>query len=156
MLLSYSRNYPRFMELESSLPYSQGDATYTLSWARSIQSTPSQAISLRPILILSFHLQQVPTNGIFPSGFHHWKLGIHLSSPTHVPRATCPAHICQFQLIVQIMSVEEFKSWSSSSCNFLQSPVISSLRPKQLPQNEFSPTRYLTYLLHAAESFFRS
>ena len=39
-----------------------------LSWARAIQFTLSQPISLRPILILSSHLRLGLPNGIFPSG----------------------------------------------------------------------------------------
>jgi hypothetical protein len=36
-----------------------------LSWARWIQSTPSQSISLKPILILSYQLRLVLPNGLF-------------------------------------------------------------------------------------------
>jgi hypothetical protein len=41
----------------------------SLSWARSIQSIPSQPISLRSILILSTHLRLGHPSGLFPSGF---------------------------------------------------------------------------------------
>jgi len=40
-----------------------------LYWTISIPSTSSQTISLRTILILSFHLLQGLSNGLFPSGF---------------------------------------------------------------------------------------
>ena len=59
--------------------------------------------------------------------FHHWNLFMHLSSPTHMPRAICPAHVSLLHMIARIMSVVEFLSRSSSSCNFLQSPVTRSL-----------------------------
>jgi hypothetical protein len=42
---------------------------WSLSWARSIQSTPSHPISIRPILILSTHLRLGLPSGHLPSGF---------------------------------------------------------------------------------------
>jgi hypothetical protein len=42
---------------------------WSLSWARCIQSTPSQPISLRPILILSSRLLLGLPTGFFLSGF---------------------------------------------------------------------------------------
>jgi hypothetical protein len=42
------------MELEGSLPCSQDRNTGPLSWAGLIQTTPSQLVSLRSILLLAF------------------------------------------------------------------------------------------------------
>jgi hypothetical protein len=42
---------------------------WSLSWAISIQSTPSLPISLRSILILSTHLRLGLPSGLFPSGY---------------------------------------------------------------------------------------
>jgi hypothetical protein len=42
---------------------------WPLYWARWIQSTSSQPISLIPILILSFHLRQDLSSVLLPSGF---------------------------------------------------------------------------------------
>jgi hypothetical protein len=42
---------------------------WSLSWARSIQSIPSQPISPRTILILSTYLRLGLPSGLFPSGF---------------------------------------------------------------------------------------
>jgi hypothetical protein len=52
-------------------------------------------------------------------------------------RATCPAHLILLDLICLLISGDEHKIWSYSFCNFLHSPVTSSLlRP--CPQNTLS------------------
>jgi hypothetical protein len=62
----------------------------SLSWARSIQSIPSQPISLRYILILSTHLRHGLPSGLFPYSFPANILYAFLFSAI---RATCPAHL---------------------------------------------------------------
>ena len=103
------------METESLLTSSQGDAT-SLSWALTTDF-------LKTHLILSFYLQLVPPNSIFPSGFTT------VTSVCTFPllHATCPAHVFLIHMIARIMSVVAFISWSSPSCNFLQSIVTRSL-----------------------------
>jgi hypothetical protein len=61
-----------------------------LSWARWIHSTPSHPISLRPILILSYHLRWGLPSGLFLSGFLTRILNAFLISPV---RVTYPAHL---------------------------------------------------------------
>ena len=59
----------------------------SLSWASSIQSMHQHLISLRSILILSFHLRLGIANGLFPSGSPTKTLYTPHLYPTH---ATAP------------------------------------------------------------------
>ena len=96
----------------------------SLSWANPIQSIYPHPTSWRSVLILSTHLRLGLPSGIFPSGFHTKILYNPLSSPI---RATCPAHLILFNFTTRTILGEEYKSFSSSLCNLLHSPVTSSL-----------------------------
>ena len=103
----------------------------SLSWASPIQSIYSHPTSWRPILILSTHLRLGLPSGLFPSGFPTNTLYTPLYSSIH---ATCPAHLILLDFITRTILCEEYKSFSSSLCNLLHSPITSSLLgPNILP-----------------------
>jgi hypothetical protein len=76
----------------------------SLSRARWIQSTLSQTISLRSILILPYNLRLGLPSGLFPSSFPtkilYTLLFYHM-------RATCPTYFIALDLIILIISDEE-------------------------------------------------
>jgi len=63
-------------------------------------------------------------SGIFLSGFPTTTLHAPLISPM---RATCPYHFILLDFITRIVLGKKNRSWSSTQCNFLQSPAASSL-----------------------------
>ena len=110
----------------------------SLSGASPIQSIFPHPTSWRSILILSTHLRQGFPSGLFPSSFPIKTLYTPLSSPIH---ATCPAYLILLDFITRTMLGEEYKSFSSSLCNLLHSPVTSSLLgPNILLNTMFSNT----------------
>ena len=80
--------------------------------------------SSRSILILSSYLRVGLPTGLFPSDFPTKTLCIPLPSPI---RATCPTHLILLYFITRTILGEQYRSLSSSLCNFLHSPVTPSL-----------------------------
>ena len=96
----------------------------SLSWASPIQSIYPHPTSWRSILILSTHLRLGLPSGLFPSGFPTKTLYTPLSSPI---RATCSAHLILLYFITRTILGEQYKSFSSSLCSLIHSPVTSFL-----------------------------
>jgi len=90
------------------------------------QSTPSQRLSLRFLLILSSHMCLGLSGGLFPSSFPTKILYIFFSSPM---RSTFPVHLIPLYLITLIIFSEAYKLWTSSVCSSTVSwhflPLIS-------------------------------
>jgi hypothetical protein len=85
---------------------------------------PPNSTSWRSILILSYKLSPGIPSGLFPSGFPTETLYAPLLSPI---RTTCPAYPILLDLITRIIFSEGYQALNFSLCNFLHSPVTSSL-----------------------------
>ena len=96
-----------------------------------------------PVYIPTFHLLEIHHNIIHPSTsrslrFSHQDPIHDLSSPIC---ATCPAHLILLDFITSTILGEEYRSFSSSLCSLLHSPITSSvLGPNILLNTMFSNT----------------
>ena len=100
-------------------------------------SSPHTYTSRRSILILSSHPRLGLPSGLFPSGFPTKTLYTPLLSPT---RATCPAHLILLDFITRTILGEEYRLFCSSLCNFLHSPVTSSVLGPIFSSTPYSQT----------------
>src|SRR5215510_6671766 len=118
-----------------------------LSQPHPVPTTPSNFQKIHFIIILPSSLGF--PSGLFPSGFPTNNLCTPLSSPI---RATCPAHLIILDLTTRTILGEEYRSFSSSLCNFLHSPVTSSLLgPNTLLNTLFSNTLSLCSSLNVSD-----
>ena len=122
--LQLVKKFPAFHETRRFITALTSVRHLSLSWTNPIQSIYPHPTSWRSILILSTHLRLGLPSGLLPSCFPTKTLYTTLSSPMH---ATCPAHLILLDFITRTILGEEYKSFSSSLCNLLHSPVTSSL-----------------------------
>jgi len=125
------------MEPKGSLPYSQCLSPVPILSQINPDHATSQLNSWRSILILSSHLRLGLPSCLFTSGFPTKTLYTPLLSPI---RATCITHLILLDFITPTIFLEQYRSLSSLSsslCNFLHSPVTSSV---------FDPTILLSTL----------
>lgn len=101
-----------------------------LTSAREIWVTTSYPIALRPILILASHICLGLTSSLFSSGSLIKTL---YEVPQHSSiHATSPAHFSFLDFFIQLILDEEYKSRSSSLCNFLSLPPPQAQTPSSV------------------------
>jgi hypothetical protein len=130
------KKFPVFYGNRSSITVFITARHFSLSWARSIQSTPSHHISIRPTLILFYHLRLGLQGALSLSDLTTKILQALLLSP----------HLIIPDLITRMLFDEEYISWISCLYDFLQSPILSSLwGPNIFISTPFSNSSFLCH-----------
>ena len=122
-LCSWSRNSPHLWNPKAPhRTHKCPPPVPILSQLHPVPTTPSNFLKIHLKIILPFTSwsPQWPLSLRLP----HQHLCTLLSSPI---RATCPAHLIRLDYTTHTILGKEYRSFSSSLCSFLHSPVTSSL-----------------------------
>jgi len=143
------KKFPTFYETRWFITTFTSARQLSLSWASSIQSIPPHPTSWRSILIVSSHLRLGLPSGLFPSDSPTKTLYMPFLSTI---RATCFAHLILLYFVTRTIFGKQYRLLSSSLCNFLHSPVTSSLLdPNTLLNALFSNTLSLRSSLNVSD-----
>ena len=141
------------METEVSLPHSQVPATCPYPEPDRFSPHPPNPTSWRYILILFLHLSLGLPSGLFSSVYPTKMLCTPLLSPA---QATCTAHLILLEFITRKILGEEYRSFSSSLCSFLQPLVtLPLLGPYILLNTIVSYTLILRSSLNGSNQIFK-
>jgi hypothetical protein len=143
------KKLPTFYELQVFITAVTTGALSYFFRAKLIRSTSSCLISLRSILLLISHLRLCLPNGLFLSGLPIISC-MYISISLH---ATCPAHLTVLGSITKIIFVADYKLWSSSLWNFLQSPDTSSTLHLTKPKNLYKLFHQIITSQHLSDRY---
>ena len=142
------KKFPTFYETRRFITSFTSSRHLSLFCASSIHSIAPHPTSSKSILILFSHLRLGLPNGLFPSSVPTKTLYTPLLYPI---RATCPAYLILLDFLNRRILGEQCRSFSSSLCSFLHSPLTSSLlHPNILLSTLFSNTLSLRSSLNVS------